>query len=55
LREYCDYCLTISASAISLYGKFEFEEMISHSQHRYYYYYGPLSAGRDGRAVGCCE
>jgi len=23
--------------------------------HRYYYYYGPLSGGRDGRVMGCRE
>ena len=23
--------------------------------YRYYYYYGPLSARRDGRAIGCRE
>ena len=23
------------------------------SLHRYYYYYGPLSDGRDGQAMGC--
>jgi len=33
-----------------------FEKMISqHYSYRYYYYYGPLSAGRDGRAMGCRE
>jgi hypothetical protein len=24
-----------------------------HSSYRYYYYYGPLSTRRDGRAMGC--
>jgi hypothetical protein len=27
--------------------------VMSHSQHRHYYYYGPLSSGRDGLAMGC--
>jgi len=26
-----------------------------HYSYRYYYYYGPLSAGKDGRAMGCRE
>jgi len=30
-------------------------EMILANSYRYYYYYGPLSAGRDGRAMGCRE
>ncbi len=30
--------------------------MISqHYSYRYYYYYGPLSGWRDGRAMGCRE
>jgi hypothetical protein len=33
-----------------------FEKMIIQDySYRYYYYYGPLSAGRDGRAMGCRE
>jgi hypothetical protein len=33
-----------------------FEKMISqYYSHRYYYYYGPLSIWRDGRAMGCRE
>ena len=32
------------------------EKMISqHYTYRYCYYYGPLSGGRDGRAMGCRE
>ena len=32
------------------------EKMIRQNySHRYYYYYGPLSAWRDGRAMGCRE
>jgi len=32
------------------------EKMIRQSySNRYYYYYGPLSAWRDGRAMGCRE
>jgi hypothetical protein len=27
--------------------------IMSLSLHRYYYYYGPLSAGGDGSAMGC--
>ena len=27
--------------------------VMSLSLHRYYYYYGPLSDGRDGQAMGC--
>ncbi len=26
---------------------------MSQSLNRYYYYYGPLSYGRDGQAMGC--
>lgn len=26
---------------------------MSRSQYRHYYYYGPLSDGRDGQAMGC--
>jgi hypothetical protein len=26
---------------------------MSRNAYRYYYYYGPLSAGRDGQAMGC--
>jgi hypothetical protein len=26
---------------------------MSQSLYRYYYYYGPLSTGRDGQAMGC--
>jgi hypothetical protein len=29
------------------------ERIMSQSLHRYYYYYGPLSSGRDGSAMGC--
>ncbi|MDX6404712.1 MAG: hypothetical protein QOH70_2167 [Blastocatellia bacterium] len=33
-----------------------FAEMIKHDySYRYYYYYGPLSGWRDGRAMGCRE
>jgi len=28
-------------------------DVMSHSLNRYYYYYGPLSSGRDGLAMGC--
>jgi hypothetical protein len=31
------------------------EKMINQHTYRYYYYYGPLSAERDGRAMGCRE
>jgi len=32
------------------------EKMVGQScSYCYYYYYGPLSAGRDGRAMGCRE
>ena len=27
--------------------------VMNQSLHRYYYYYGPLSDGRDGQAMGC--
>jgi hypothetical protein len=27
--------------------------VMSQSLYRYYYYYGPLSTGRDGQAMGC--
>ena len=27
--------------------------IMSQSLYRYYYYYGPLSSGRDGSAMGC--
>jgi len=27
--------------------------VMNRSSHRYYYYYGPLSTGRDGQAMGC--
>ena len=26
---------------------------MSQNAYRYYYYYGPLSTGRDGQAMGC--
>jgi hypothetical protein len=29
------------------------ERIMSQSLYRYYYYYGPLSSGRDGSAMGC--
>ena len=29
------------------------DKMIQHHSYRYYYYYGPLSSWRDGRAMGC--
>jgi hypothetical protein len=29
--------------------------IIQHYSYRYYYYYGPLSGGRDGRVMGCRE
>ena len=29
------------------------ERLMSLSLYRYYYYYGPLSTGRDGQAMGC--
>lgn len=29
------------------------ERVMSQSLYRYYYYYGPLSSGRDGSAMGC--
>jgi hypothetical protein len=29
------------------------ERDMSQSLYRYYYYYGPLSSGRDGQAMGC--
>ena len=33
-------------------GRYPFRVM-SQSLYRYYYYYGPLSTGRDGQAMGC--
>ena len=27
--------------------------VMSRNTYRYYYYYGPLSTGRDGQAMGC--
>jgi len=29
------------------------KRVMSQSLYRYYYYYGPLSNGRDGQAMGC--
>jgi len=29
------------------------DRIMSLSLYRHYYYYGPLSAGRDGQAMGC--
>jgi hypothetical protein len=32
---------------------YSLERVMSQSLYRYYYYYGPLSDGRDGQAMGC--
>ena len=37
---------------IVLLRVYPFPVDMSQSMHRYYYYYGPLSSGRDGQAMG---
>jgi hypothetical protein len=45
---YSEFSLTNPAG--SAYAS---ERVMSQSLYRYYYYYGPLSSGRDGSAMGC--
>jgi hypothetical protein len=41
--------LKLDDSGITAYS----QHRMSRNAYRYYYYYGPLSAGRDGQAMGC--
>ena len=43
-----DFALT--TSVVEAYAP---PNAMSWNAYRYYYYYGPLSAGRDGQAMGC--
>jgi hypothetical protein len=43
-----NFALTISRPAA-----YPISRVMSLSLYRYYYYYGPLSTGRDGQAMGC--
>ena len=49
LRE-ISFSETLTIRQLTLYPP---PSVMSQSLHRYYYYYGPLSDGRDGQAMGC--
>jgi hypothetical protein len=42
--------LLLTVSGLDVYPIFQ---VMSQSLYRHYYYYGPLSTGRDGQAMGC--
>jgi len=41
---------TLTTLPLQAYAAFN---VMNRSSYRYYYYYGPLSTGRDGQAMGC--
>ena len=43
-------CFALTMSRTPEYPRFR---VMNRSLNRYYYYYGPLSSGRDGLALGC--